>query len=400
MLIKEQAVRRLQQLVVIPGDDLGVFRRVKVERALADDRLRGFAELLLGHLVGQEVAPRSGILHGDPRGDMVDDLAQEGVVAIALLFQVAAIGDVFDRGDPAALGERSVDDLEGAAIGQLMNSRGDRAFGDDPHDVSTEFLDVTVERAALLAMIHRLADVAAGLDDVVGEAEHVGVASVAGDDGAARVVEDQPLRHVVQGGVEPQPLRFQPLLRFAVLPVDQADDQIEDQRDHGSRKRGGRHHEACLLPPVGQRRGRGVGGDDDQREMRQRRRRSEPLFAVDRAPAAERLLAAIGQHLLHQRRVLEVSADQLFEMRIARQHLAFAIEQRDGRPLGQRDRREIVLVAVRIDPADHRAEEGAVRAGQPAGDDRGPFVDDEAADGFQQHRFGLRIRLEGLKVGP
>ena len=76
-------------------------------------------------------------------------------------------------------------------------------------------------------------DVTAGLDDVVREAEHVGVAAVAGDDVSGGVVQDQPLRHVVERGVEPQPLRLQPLLGLAVLPVDLADDQEEDQRDHG-----------------------------------------------------------------------------------------------------------------------------------------------------------------------
>ena len=60
---------------------------------------------------------------------------------------------------------------------------------------------------ALLAMIHRLMDVTAGLDDIVREAEHVGIAAIAGDDISVGIVEDQPLRHVVEGGVEPQSLR-------------------------------------------------------------------------------------------------------------------------------------------------------------------------------------------------
>ena len=131
---------------------------------------------------------------------MIDDLAQEHVVAVAFLLQIAALGDVFDRGHPSALRERSVDDLESAAVGQLMDPRGDRAFGDGPHDVGAKRLDVAIERAALLAMVHRLMDVAAGFDDVRGQAEHVGVAAVAGDDVSGSVVQDQPLRHVVHGG--------------------------------------------------------------------------------------------------------------------------------------------------------------------------------------------------------
>lgn len=163
-----------------------------------------------------------------------------------------------------------------------MASGGDRALRDDPHDVGAKCLDIAFERAALLAMIHRLADVTAGLDDVVGEAEHVGVAAVAGDDVSGCIVQDQPLRHVVQGGVEPPSLRFQPLLRLPILTADLANDQEQDQRNHGRRKRGGGDHETGLLPPVGQRRARGVGRDDDQREMRKRGAGAEALVAVDR----------------------------------------------------------------------------------------------------------------------
>ncbi len=154
-----------------------------------------------------------------------------------------------------------------ASVRQLVHPGGDLAFSDDPHDVGAERLDVAIERSALLAMVHRLMDVAAGLDDVRGQAEHVGIAAVAGDDVSSGVVQDQPLRHVVQGGVEPLPLRFDPLLGLAVLPFDLADDQKQDQRDHGRRKRCGGDHESGLLPPVRKRGRHGVGRDDDQREM-------------------------------------------------------------------------------------------------------------------------------------
>ncbi|MGY3405327.1 hypothetical protein ACVWZV_001440 [Bradyrhizobium sp. GM5.1] len=150
------------------------------------------------------------------------------------------------------------------------------------------------------------------------------------------------MRHVVQGGVEPPSLRFQPLLRLPILTADLANDQEQDQRNHGRRKRGGGDHETGLLPPVGQRRARGVGRDDDQREMRKRGAGAEALVAVDRAPDAQGVPATFGQHLAHQRRVLEVPADQLFDMRVARQHLAIAVEQRDRRALRKRNGCEIV----------------------------------------------------------
>ena len=92
--------------------------------------------------------------------------------------------------------------------------------------------------------------------------------------------------------------------------------------------------------------------------------------------------------LLHQRRVAEILADQLFDMRVACQHLAFAVEQRDGRAFGERDGGEIAVIIVGIDPAHHDAEESAVRHVQPSCDDRGPFADQVAANGFQQHRLG------------
>ena len=61
---------------------------------------------------------------------------------------------------------------------------------------------------------------------------HVEVALVEDDNARRGVVQHEPLDHVVERGVEPLPLGFQPLLGFAVLPVDLANDQEQDQRDH------------------------------------------------------------------------------------------------------------------------------------------------------------------------
>ena len=41
------------------------------------------------------------VLHRDLRRDVVDDLAEEGVVAVAFLFRIEPLGDLFDRGDPS-----------------------------------------------------------------------------------------------------------------------------------------------------------------------------------------------------------------------------------------------------------------------------------------------------------
>lgn len=112
MFVLEQSAGGLQRSAVVLGDESGGFFRVKIEGGLADDDFARLAELLLGGPVDQQILPRSGVLHRDLRGDVIDDLAQEGVVAVALLFQVAALGNVFDRGDPSTLRERGVDDLK------------------------------------------------------------------------------------------------------------------------------------------------------------------------------------------------------------------------------------------------------------------------------------------------
>ena len=66
---------------------------------------------------------------------------------------------------------------------------------------------------------------------------HVDIALVEGDEARRGVERHQSLDHVVQGGIEPVPFRFQPLLRLAVLPGDLPDDQEQDQRDHRGRQR-------------------------------------------------------------------------------------------------------------------------------------------------------------------
>src|SRR3954447_9918115 len=151
MFVLEQSLARLQRLAVIVGDDSGGGIRVYVEGSLANDVFTRLAELLFGGPVDQQILLRLSILHGDLRRDVVDDLAQEHVVAVAFLLQIAAFGDVFDRGHPSALREWGVDDLESAAARQVMASGGDRALRDDPHDVVAKCLDIAFERAALLS---------------------------------------------------------------------------------------------------------------------------------------------------------------------------------------------------------------------------------------------------------
>ena len=77
--------------------------REQVERGLADDGLARNAELLLGHAIDQQIAPVADSLDRDLRRNVIDDLAQESVVAVALLLEIAPLGDILDGCDPAAL---------------------------------------------------------------------------------------------------------------------------------------------------------------------------------------------------------------------------------------------------------------------------------------------------------
>ena len=90
VLVQEQAFGGLQRSFIVGGDEVGVRPRKQVERRLADDRIMRQAELNLGDPVGQHVTAVARVLHGDLRGDVVDDLAQECVVAVAFLFEVSA----------------------------------------------------------------------------------------------------------------------------------------------------------------------------------------------------------------------------------------------------------------------------------------------------------------------
>ena len=124
------------------------------------------AELGFGHAVDQQIAAVVHVLHGDLRGDVIDDLAQEGVVAVALLLEVAPLGDVFHGGDPAAVRQRLADGHEGASVRALHDAVIDLAARDVSHDGGTELVDVAVEGSAVLAVLHQVAEMAARLHDV------------------------------------------------------------------------------------------------------------------------------------------------------------------------------------------------------------------------------------------
>ncbi len=139
---------------------------------------------------------------------------------------------------------------------------------------------------------------------------------------------------------------------------------------------------------------------DQNWKMRQLGPCAEPPYAIDRAVLDPHgLPATFGNDRLQQRSVGVAPADQRVRLRVTRQHGAAAIEQRDRRALSERDGREELLVTLGIDPAHHDAEQFARGVRQPACDHGGPFADQKAAHGLQQHRLGPGVGLEGLEIG-
>ena len=134
MLVDEQALFCPQRFVVLGGYSCGELRMEQFGSRFADDAVAREPELGFGHRIDQHVAAISRILHRDLCRDVVDDLAQERMVAVALLLEIAALGDVFDRGDPAAMRQGLVDDRERASVAAFHDAAVDLALRDITHD--------------------------------------------------------------------------------------------------------------------------------------------------------------------------------------------------------------------------------------------------------------------------
>ena len=399
VLVHEQAaVGRLQRLLLVGQDLVGAGLRKQLDSRSADNEVARNAELSLGHAVDQQIAAIMHTLHRDLRRNMIDDLAQEGLVAVAFLFELAAFGDVFHRGDPAAMGQRPADRQEGTPVGALHAALIDPAACDVSHDSGTEFVDVSGEGPGVLAMLHQVAQLRARLHDLGRQPVHVDVAPVESDDASRRIVHHQTLDHVVQRSVELAPLRLQPLLRFTALPGDLPDDQEQNECDHHRRQRGGGDQESGLLAPVCQCGGDRIGRDHDTREVLQRRCGAEPVRAVDRAQQAERLRTALIQDKLQQRRICEFLSDHRFDARIAGQHRSIGMHHSDGGIGPEGDGREEFLIIGGIDAPRHHTEKASVRPGQPMGNDGIEIAADQARNRLGHDRRRLWVGFERQKV--
>ena len=249
-------------------------------------------------------------------------------------------------------------------------------------------------------MLHQVAEMTARLHDVGRQIVHVDVTAVEGDDARRGIERHQALDHVVQGGVEPAPFRFQPPLGFAALPRDLPDDQEQGQGDDRRRQRCGDDQEPGLLAPVFQRGRRRVGCHHDARVMRKRSRGSQPVGLVDRALHAQRLASAPVPDTLQQRRLGKILSDQRVDSRMACQQNAVGMKHRDCRALAEGHGSDEFLVVGRIDAPRHHAEKGAVVAAQPVGNDGIQVAREVTADLFRQHRCRSRLEFEGFEIGP
>ena len=141
----------------------------------------------------------------------------EGVVARHmrdLLLGALALGDVVVGGDPAAVAHRVVEHGDGAPVGHL-NQLGMRCASrkrlEHLRDVS---VDVAGKGAGRLAVFEQSAKRATGFHHFARQAVHAPVTLVADHQATLAVEHQQRLRHVVDGGLEPQVLRLE--LRLAL----------------------------------------------------------------------------------------------------------------------------------------------------------------------------------------
>ncbi len=117
--------------------------------------------------------------------------------------RLALLGDVFMRGDPAAAGHRAVPDLERASVHQFDDAVF-RLVGN--RDVGAP-LKIFIARhggkaAGFEAQVDDLDQRHAGADALGRNIIHLDKAIVADDQPVVGIEEAEPLRHVVDGGVE------------------------------------------------------------------------------------------------------------------------------------------------------------------------------------------------------
>ena len=215
------------------------------------------------------------------------------------LLRAALVGDVFQGRDPAAVGQRVVKQLDDPAAGGVDHGlRPSRALAEIVHEIDCSMLDISRERAGVLAVLDQLAQRATGLDHVARGIEHLDIAFVAKHQPLIRV-EQQPARAIMLlTAVSSRCFcTHQPLAACLVLAPQLANDQEQRDRDHQRRERRDDHQQPRLLAPFLQRRIDGRRDDDGQRERPDLRWRCKARGAVDRARRPDRADRRIAEPL-------------------------------------------------------------------------------------------------------
>ncbi|MEY9665873.1 hypothetical protein ABIE80_004581 [Bradyrhizobium diazoefficiens] len=171
-----------------------------------------------------------------------------------LRLRLQPFGDVLEGRDPAAALHRLVDDPDGAAK-PVDDLAGRTALARVDHEAREEFIRVALPLALGLLFPQHVDQEAAGQRDI-GATKHRRVALVEQHDLAVRVEHAQPLRHVLERGIEHDLLASQFALGAAV-----EHSRCERDRDDRDGRAGGKDRQ-------GGRRDRHAA-DDDRRIRRQ-----------------------------------------------------------------------------------------------------------------------------------
>ena len=145
-----------------------------------------------------------------------------------LLLGALALGDVLDRGHPAARLQRPVDDLDRPAARRFrelaralpsdtlrMMALQNASTSPSKDPVSLRCCDQPLHGAAWLGHIRR-------------QSEHLDIGLVADDDARRCIIENKALRDIVHGDDELAPLRRQPLIGQSMAPQQQTDEDGEN----------------------------------------------------------------------------------------------------------------------------------------------------------------------------
>ena len=113
------------------------------------------------------------------------------------------LGDVLMGGDPAAVGHRLVHDQDRASAGYIDDQARGFSLSKRGIDVCAILLHVAVKTAGRLPMTDQVAKTQPRLHHVRGQAIHLDVLPVHNGDALVRIEQQQALRHIAEGGVEP-----------------------------------------------------------------------------------------------------------------------------------------------------------------------------------------------------